>query len=372
MEYVQERIATLHDFGNAHPAAPTDRATVVVPLTERDHTTLAAERVLSTLEGVDPDRVLIALRADERRVADVVSWVESFDLSSTVLWCTAPRLEARLAEEGLDGTAGKGRDVWLGLGPASDSEYVVVHDTDAMTYDATHVPRLLFPLARDYEFVKGYYARVENDRLYGRLLRLFYAPVVRALANGAADRRPVTDGGDLLAYLGAFRYALAGEFATTGALARRLRAPRGWGLEVGTLGDALDATGFAGTAQVDLGVYEHDHRSIGGHDGLGEMCGQVGATLFTILEEHGIEPDYEVLPERYRNCARTLVEQYAADAAFNGFAFDRQGERAQIDQYATTIRPPAGDDRLPAWRDADLDPATVASLSAAAIEEHND
>jgi glucosyl-3-phosphoglycerate synthase len=369
MEYVQERIATLHDFAGAAPPAPTDRATVVVPLTERDHASLAAERVLSTLERVDPGRVLIALRADEGQVTDVVSWVDSFDLASTVLWCTAPRVESRLREEGLDGTAGKGRDVWLGLGVASDSEYVVVHDADAVTYDETHVPRLLFPLAREYAFVKGYYARVENDRLYGRLFRLFYAPLVRALAAGPAARDAGPEAEEFLAYLGVFRYALAGEFATTGALATRLRSPRGWGLEVGTLGDAFDAAGIAGTAQVDLGVHEHDHRSVGGPDGLGEMCGQVGATLFTVLEEHSVDPDYATLPDRYGACARSMIEQYAADAAFNGFEFNRQQERKQVQRYAETIRPPAADDRLPAWRDAELDPSTVASLSAAAIED---
>jgi len=366
MEYVQERIATLHDFGDAQPSAPAEHATVVIPLTQRDHASLAAERVLSALETVGPGRVIIALRADETQIGDIVSWVESFDLPSTVLWCTAPRVESRLAELGLDGTAGKGRDVWLGLGVASSAEYVAVHDADAVTYDETHVPRLLFPLSHGYEFVKGYYARVENGRLYGRLFRLFYVPLLRALAAGEHT------GAGLLDYLGAFRYALAGEFAMTGELATRLRAPRGWGLEVGTLGDAFDAAGVAGTAQVDLGVHEHDHRSVGGPDGLGEMCRQVGATLFTTLEEHGIDPDYGALADRYRTSADELIEQYAADAAFNDFTFDRQQELDQVERYAATIEPPSADARLPAWRDADLEPSTIESLSAAAIDEHAD
>jgi glucosyl-3-phosphoglycerate synthase len=174
----------------------------------------------------------------------------------------------------------------------------------------------------------------------------------------------------VLAYLASFRYALAGEFAMTGEFARRLRAPRGWGLEVGTLGDAFDAAGFAGTAQVDLGVHEHDHRSVDGSNGLGEMCGQVGATLFTVLEEHGIDPAYRTLPDRYRSHARTLLEQYATDAAFNGLSYDRKQEREQIERYAATIGPPDIDTRLPAWRDADLDPATIERLSTAGIDDH--
>jgi glucosyl-3-phosphoglycerate synthase len=364
MEYVQERVATLHDFGDAAPAAPTDRTTVVVPMTGRDHATLAAERVLRALERVDPARVVVPLRATPGEVGDVVRWVDRFDVGAEVLWCTAPRVESRLDEAGLDGDAGKGRDVWLALGVAADSEYVVVHDADATSYDETHVPRLLFPLAHGYDFAKGYYARVEEGRLYGRLFRLFYAPLVAALADAEDD--PVLD------YFGAFRYALAGEFAVTGDLARRLRVQRGWGLEVGTLGEAYAAAGFEGSSQVDLGVHRHEHRSVGGSDGLGDMSREVGAALFHALEDAGLTPDYDALPGRYREHARAFVEQYAADAAFNGLSYDAVGERDQIDTYADAIAPPGADRRLPAWRDARLDPGEVRSLSRGAVAAATD
>jgi len=365
MEYVQERIATLHDFADARPSAPTNRAAVIVPLTAQDCGTAATEGVFSALETVEPERAVVPLRADPSRIADARQWLDSFDLSMTVLWCTAPRVERHLADVGLDGTAGKGRDVWLGLGVARESEYVVVHDADATTYDASHVPCLLFPLTKEYEFVKGYYARVEDNQLYGRLFRLFYAPLLRALADG-----DTATSSDLLAYLGAFRYALAGEFAATSDLVSRLRTPRGWGLEIGTLGDTFDAAGFAGTAQVDLGVHEHEHRPVDGAAGLGEMCTQVGAVLFRLLEEHGLDPEYETLPSRYRACARTLVDQYEADAAFNDLAYDPGAELEQVEQYARAIQPPGEDTRLPAWRETELDAETVRSLSSRALDAH--
>jgi len=364
MEYVQERVATLHDFGGAAPEAPTDSATVVVPMTDCDYASLAAERVLRGLERVDPERVVVALRAGPGDVSDVVDWVDGFDLRGEVLWCTAPGVESRLAAAGLDGEAGKGRDVWLALGLAADSEYVVVHDADASSYDAALVPRLLFPLAAGYDFSKGYYARVEEGRLYGRLFRLFFAPLVDALAAHHDDQ--------LLEYLGAFRYALAGEFAATGALARRLRVQRGWGLEVGTLGEAYAAAGFDGSAQVDLGVHEHDHRSVTGPEGLGDMSRAVGAALFHALDDAGITPDYEALPARYRERALALVDQYAADAAFNGFDYDPVAEREQVDTYADAVEPPGEDRRLPAWRDAPVDPAEIRSLSREAIAAASD
>ena len=363
MEYVQEAVTTLHDFGDAYPPAPTERAAVVVPMTERDHAALAAERVLRTLEELDLGQVVVPLRAGPDEVGDVVAWVEGFDVPSEVVWCTAPAVESALAEAGLDGAAGKGRDVWLGLGAAvaGDAEFVVVHDADATTYSRAHVPRLLHPVANGFDFAKGYYARVENDRIYGRLNRLFYEPLVRALADVHDD--PVLD------YLGAFRYALAGEFATPVTVAEQVRVQRGWGLEVGTLGEAFGIAGPEGTAQVDLGVHEHDHRSVGGPDGLGDMCTEVGAALFHTLTDSGVEPDYGTVREHYREHAYRLVDQYAADAGFNGLDYDPTAEREQVDTYVAGVQPPAADRRLPAWRTAPLDPGVVRERSSQAIAE---
>jgi len=357
MEYVQERVTTLHDLTGARPGAPTDRTAVVVPMTEREYGGLAAERVLSELESVDPARVVVPLRAPPGRIGSFCDWLDAFDLDLDVVWCSGPRVEALLDAEGLDGERGKGRDVWLGLGQVHDVEYVVCHDADTASYDASYVPRLLFPLARGHDFSKGYYARVENDRLYGRLFRLFYAPLVRALSD--AHDAPI------LRYLESFRYALAGEFAVTADLASRLRIQRSWGLEVGTLGDAFDYAGFSGSAQVDLGAYEHDHRSVGGPTGLSDMSRHVAAALLRVVTDHGVDPDVAALRERYREAAASFVRAYGLDAAFNGLAFDREGEREQVRTYAEAIEAREEDARLPAWRDAPIDPTEVREAARA-------
>ncbi|WP_134670720.1 glycosyl transferase family 2 [Halorussus marinus] len=357
MEYGQERIATLHDLTASVPDAPTDRAAVVVPMTEREYAGLAAERVLSELESVAPGRVVVALRAPAEKVEAFCEWLGGFDLPLDVVWCNGPGVTELLADRGLDGAAGKGRDVWLALGTAADThEYVAVHDADARTYEGADVARLLFPLGRGYDFSKGYYARVENGRLYGRLCRLFYAPLIRALADE-------TPGAPILDYLGAFRYALAGEFAATSEFVRAVRVERHWGLEVGTLGEAFARAGFEGTAQVDLGRYEHDHRAVSGPTGLSDMSEGVGAALLRAVEAHGVAPDYETLPDRYREAGADLVEQYAADAGFNGLEYDPAVEREQVDTYAEAIRPPGADRRLPRWREADLAPEDVIAAS---------
>jgi glucosyl-3-phosphoglycerate synthase len=360
MEYVQERVTTLHDLTDPTPTAPTDRATVVVPMTEREYAGLAPDRVLSELERLDPGQVVVPLRAPADRVGDFHDWLADFDLSLSVLWCNGPRLEDLLDDHDLDGEFGKGRDVWLGLGQALDREYVVVHDADTKSYSRADVTRLLFPLAHGYDFAKGYYARVENDRLYGRLFRLFFVPLVRALS----EERDAS----ILRYLDAFRYALAGEFAATTDLVERFRPQRSWGLEVGTLGDAFDHAGFGGSAQVDLGTYEHDHRAVSGPTGLSDMSRHVGAALLSVVEEGGVDPEYGSLPERYRAAARSLVRSYELDAAFNGLTYDRGDELDQIETYADAIEPPGTDRRLPAWTEAPVSPERIAEAAAADLE----
>ena len=351
MEYVQERVTTLHDLADPRPATPTDRCAVVVPMTEREYAGLAAERVLSELERVDPARVVVPLRAPADKVAQFHDWLAEYDLTLQTLWCTGPRVESLLDAHDLDGTRGKGRDVWLAVGQALSEEYVVVHDADTKTYSQWYVPRLLYPLLEGHDFAKGYYARVENNRLYGRLFRLFYAPFVRTLAD--EHDAPILD------YLASFRYALAGEFAATSDLLRTVRFQRSWGLEVGTLGEAFAEAGFRRSAQVDLGAYEHDHRAVSGPTGLSDMSQTVGEAILRAVTDHGVEPDYETLPAQYRETGFDFVRRYATDAAYNGLEYDRSGEREQVTTYADAIRQPGPDRRLPAWDDAPITPAEV-------------
>jgi glucosyl-3-phosphoglycerate synthase len=202
---------------------------------------------------------------------------------------------------------------------------------------------------------------VENDRLYGRLFRLLYCPIIEALSRN--------DDAAVLDFLRSFRYALAGEFATTGRLARSLRLQRSWGLEVGTLGETFRLVGFDGVAQVDLGVHEHDHRSVSGPSGLSEMSRQVTAALLRAVEENGGEPKYETLEERYLTAAERHIDAYALDSAFNGLEYDRRGEREQIDSYADAIEPPGPDTRLPPWESAPLAPGEVVDAASDDLED---
>ena len=352
MDYAQDAIATLHDLTGATPAAPLAESAVVIPIAGETLAAVTPEHIFDTVEAVGPAEVVVPLRAPADVAEAFREWTEGFDLSVTVLWCDAPGIERALAAEGLGGERGKGRDVWLGLGvAASRAEYVAVHDADATTYTESHLPRLLAPLAMEHSFVKGYYARVENDQLYGRLTRLFVAPLLDALDSRHDDQ--------LLQYLSAFRYPLAGEVAMTADVARQVRAQRTWGLEVGMLGEAYRVAGERGTAQVDLGIHQHDHRPVDGDEGLSNMAPPVGDALFRVLADHGVDVEYDSLRSAFRETADRLVDQYATEAAFNGLSYETEAERDQCRLYESAIDEPAPDSRLPAWSETALSPSAV-------------
>jgi glucosyl-3-phosphoglycerate synthase len=98
------------------------------------------------------------------------------------------------------------------------------------------------------------------------------------------------------------------------------------------------------------------------------MCTEVGEALFHVVEDAGVSPAYDGLRDRYREVAEGLLRQYATDAAFNGFPFDRAGEREQVATYAEAIQHPTEDTRLPAWNETSLDPETVEAASAAGLD----
>lgn len=346
MEYVQERVATLHDLTGAVPTAPLDRTAAIVPMTDREYASLSAERVLEELARVGVRRAYLPIRTDRTAIGPVLAWLRGFDLPTTPIWCDGPALAGLLDDAGLDDPRGKGRDVWLAMGLAAavdGQELLVLHDADARSYSGDLVRKLCWPLANGFDFAKGYYARLERGRLYGRLFRLFVVPLLRALEAG--HDHPLLD------YLGAFRYALAGEMAMTGEVALSMRAHPTWGFEMGALGEAHRLVGFEGSAQVDLGVHEHDHRSVDGPAGLAEMCESVNDATFLALGDVGLEPDPASVRRGYREAASRLIAQYAADAAVNDLEYDPEEERAQVEAYAGAIRRPPADPRLPAWRD---------------------
>jgi len=122
---------------------------------------------------------------------------------------------------------------------------------------------------------------VEEGRLHGRATRLFVSPVLQSLEQ-------LTGASSFLPYLQAFRYPLAGAFASTRGLAMTLRVPCDWGLEIGLLSEVYRHVAICRIAQVGLGTFDHKHKAIGAgpDEGLQRMCCEGLASLLQGLMEH--------------------------------------------------------------------------------------
>ena len=243
---------------------------------------------------------------------------------------------------------------------ASDQARVIaVHDCDIRDYDRELLARLCFPLANrnmNYEFAKGYYARV-TDRLYGRVTRLFMTPLLRAM-------KSLLGPNPLLEFLDSFRFPLAGECAMTTELARSIRIPSDWGLEVGMISEVFRNSAAKRVCQVELiENYDHKHRELSESDageGLHRMVADIGASLIRNLASYGVEFDagfLNTLSAAYVRMAQDAVARYHDVASLNGIHFDRHEEEQAVEVFSRAlrnsgldfVRDPMGAPQIPNW-----------------------
>ena len=290
-----------------------------------------------------------------------------------LLWCDGPEADSirgRAARAGLfapgASVTGKGWNVWLALGVAltgapagRDDGVLAVHDADIVNYRHEMLLRLCAPIVHPnlgYEFAKGYYRRVTEGVMFGRVTRLLVAPLLRA-AIRVAGHHPLLD------YLAAFRYPLAGECACTTGVARDLPMAAGWGLEIGLLCEIHRRLPPSRICQVELGPnYEHKHRPLRGTSGraasgLIGMARDIARELVGQLRAEGIGLDraaLEALGATYRKTAAEAVERHAHDAVLNGLKHDEARERDTVEAFAEALRESIDDGpavalALPAW-----------------------
>jgi glucosyl-3-phosphoglycerate synthase len=264
-----------------------------------------------------------------------------------LLWQDGPRLralDAELQDLGLSPPEpGKGRNVWFCLGYALGLEHLAVlglHDCDILTYSRELPARLLYPLAHpnfNFEYAKGYYARIDGERLSGRVTRLFVTPLLRSLKKMIG---PI----DYLDYMDSFRYPLSGEFAMSRDLAASVRIPSDWGLEIGLLSEVYRNISRHQICQVDIAdQYDHKHQDLSpdARDrGLAKMSGDIAKSLYRKLATEGIEMSpafFRSLKATYLRVALDFVEMYYFDAKLNGLSFNRHAEEAAIEVFQQSI-----------------------------------
>jgi len=286
-------------------------------------------------------------RADEEQYRQALAFFERLPQHHRVLWNDGPRLQALDAELQKQDLApkelGKGRNVWFCMGytlATNRSESVALHDCDILTYDRSLLARLIYPVANprfNYEFCKGYYARVADGKINGRVSRLLVTPLLRALKKTLGEM-------EYLEYMDSFRYPLAGEFSFRRDVLNDILIPSDWGLEIGVLSEMYRNYANNRLCQADIAdVYDHKHQKLSPDDdssGLSKMSVDISKALFRKLATRGVTFNTETfrsLKATYYRIALDFVETYHNDAVMNGLSLDIHSEEKAVELFAENI-----------------------------------
>jgi glucosyl-3-phosphoglycerate synthase len=220
------------------------------------------------------------------------------------------------------------------------TESVALHDCDIVTYSRSLLARLIYPVANplfNYEFCKGYYARVASGKINGRVSRLLVTPLIRALKKTVGDM-------EYLEYMDSFRYPLAGEFSFRRDVLNDILIPSDWGLEIGVLSEMHRNYANNRLCQVDIAdVYDHKHQPLSADDataGLSRMSIDISKALFRKLATRGVilsAETFRSLKATYYRVALDFVETYYNDALMNGLTLDIHAEEQAVELFAENI-----------------------------------
>jgi glucosyl-3-phosphoglycerate synthase len=363
---------------------------LILPAVYAEFEREALPNILRQLKGIDylNEIVLVMNRTDAMEFRSAKKTLLDLGLDIDIVWSSGSRignLYKLLEENNLSlGEDGKGRSVWIAFGYVianEKSDAIVLHDCDIVNYNREFLARLCYPMANPnlgYEFCKGFYSRV-TDRMYGRVTRLYFTPLIRAL-------QKIVGYHTFLVYLDSFRYPLAGEFSLDVDLARVTRIPSDWGLEVGVLAEIYRNCAPKRICQVDLiESYEHKHQDLSPTDpttGLLKMCIDITKSLFRTLSQEGVIISgglLRTLTGTYLRAAQDTIKKYEDDAALNKLFFDRHAEGTAVETFLQGIRiagdeflkDPLGAPEIPNWnRVTSAIPDFLEKLTEAVAEDN--
>lgn len=309
----------------------------------------ALPNIVEHLKGADYlSEIVIGLdRADRDQYRHAVEFFGALPQHHRILWNDGPRLKALDEElqrlEVAPKEMGKGRNVWYCMGymlATGRAESIALHDCDIVTYDRSLLARLLYPVAHpqfNYEFCKGFYARVADGKINGRVSRLLVTPLLRAL-------KRVVGPNEYLEFMDSFRYPLAGEFSFRRDVLNDIRIPSDWGLEVGVLSEMYRNYANNRLCQADIAdFYDHKHQDLSlesTEGGLSKMSVDITKALFRKLATQGetfTTETFRSLKATYYRIALDFVETYHNDAMMNGLKLDIHHEEKAVEMFAQNI-----------------------------------
>ncbi len=356
--YQNGTVTTLHNLAQREPA---DMAAQLLTFSKTRSLGLLLPSLFSELEGKAlPDiinkikevrylsEIVIGLdRADLEQYKHALLFFSQLPQHHRVLWNDGPRLQAIDAKLQALGLApkelGKGRNVWYCMGyilASGRAESVALHDCDILTYEKDLLDRLLYPVANplfNYEFSKGFYARVAGGKVNGRVSRLLVTPLIKALIKTVGHC-------DYLEYMDSFLYPLAGEFSFRRDVLNDIRIPSDWGLEIGVLSEMYRNYAPNRICQVDIAsTYDHKHQdlSLGNSaGGLSKMSIDITKAFIRKLATQGetfTTEKFRTLKATYYRIALDYVETYRNDAIMNGLELDIHNEEKAVEMFAENI-----------------------------------
>ena len=232
-------------------------------------------------------------KANSKQAKKAWKFFKKLNIPFSILWNDGPglkKLDQELKRKDLSpNELGKGRNVWycLGMCIARDSaRSVALHDCDIKTYDRRMLAKLFYPVVNptfNFEFCKGYYPRIAENKMNGRVARLLVFPLLTALEKtiGASD---------YLEFMKSFKYPLAGEFSFRRNVLPELRISSDWGIEVGILSEMQRSFSPQNICQVDLAdTYDHKHQILSSDDetkGLSRMSIDIIKTFIKKFCKH--------------------------------------------------------------------------------------
>ena len=351
-------VTTLHNL-TQRPVAELERELIdfsrqrplglVLPSLYSELQTPALETIVQELRKVPYlNEIIIGLdAADREQFRHAHEYFSRLPQHWRILWQDGPRLrelDRKLTAAGLaPSRPGKGRNVWYCYGYALASrraDGIALHDCDIKTYQRDLLARLIYPIANNkfsFEFCKGYYARVTDTNIGGRVARLLVTPLIRSMSI-------VCGHSEFLDFLDSFRYPLAGEFAIRRDVINDLRIPSDWGLEIGVLSEMQRNYANNRICQVDIADrYDHKHQSLSPDDadrGLSKMSLDIAKAMFRKLaiQGHSFSIDkIRTIKATYYRVALDFVEAFAADASINGLKYDRHTEEQAVELFASNV-----------------------------------
>ena len=351
-------ISSLHDFGTKSTKeiekellkfSKERKMELILPSLYSELEGDALPKIVNEISKVNYlSHIIIGLdRANKSQATKAHKFFKKLKTPFSILWNDGPRLKKLHNELKKNNLApneyGKGRNVWYCLGMCiarDNARSVALHDCDIKTYDRRMLAKLFYPVVNpffNFEFCKGYYPRVAQGKMNGRVARLLVFPLITALEKTIGRS-------EYLEFMKSFKYPLAGEFSFRRNLLPELRISSDWGIEVGVLSEMQRNFSTNNICQVDLAdTYDHKHQELSiGDDqkGLSRMSTDIIKTMIRKLATQGNSFSLETfrsLKATYYRSALDLIDTYRSDAEMNGLKFDSHTEEKAVELFAMNI-----------------------------------